>query len=141
MNVLIGYVSDKYGRKRASIIFLALFQIVLFGFNILTSDLVGLSNSYRLLVYCVFQFLNGALNICIFNSTYVLLIELTSQEYHQLFSNINIYFYVIGEVIIMGAYYFSRNWLITNYFLTIYSLVFLILFWIFLPESPMYAAY
>ena len=136
-----GFVSDKYGRKRASIIFLFMYQIVLVLFNVLTSDLIGLSSTNRLLVYNIVQFLTGALSICIFNSTYVLLIELTSEEYHQLFSNINVYFYVVGEVIIMSAYYLSRNWQITNYFLTIYSLVFLILFWIFLPESPMYAAY
>ncbi len=132
-----GFVSDKYGRKRASVIFLLMYQIVLVLFSILTSDLVGLSSDNRLLVYNIVQFFTGALSICIFNSTYVLLIELTSLEYHQLFSNINIYFYVAGEIIIMGAYYLSKNWQITNLFLLTYSIVFFVLFWIFLPESPM----
>ena len=133
-----GYISDKYGRKKATVILLIMFQIVISIFNVLSSDwLIVLSISNKLIIYNIFQFLNGALSICIFNSSYVLLVELTTCNYHTLFSNINIYFYVIGEVVVMGCYYWSRNWMITNYFISIYSLIVIIIFSLFVPESPL----
>lgn len=133
-----GHISDKYGRKKATVILLIMFQIVITIFNILSSDwLLGLSISTKLIIYNIFQFLNGGLSICIFNSSYVLLVELTTCNYHTLFSNINIYFYVIGEVVVMAFYYFSRNWMITNYFISIYSLIVIIIFSLFVPESPL----
>lgn len=132
-----GFISDKYGRKKASLIFLVIFQVSVIVYNILITDLVGLSYSNRLIVYNAYQFINGALNVCVFSSIYVLLIELTTCDYHTLFSNINIYFYVIGEVIIMGVYFLSKNWRISNIFIACYSFVFIVLFAIFVPESPM----
>lgn len=134
---LSGFISDKYGRKIASLLFLGTFLISSITYNILVNDFVGLSIQHRLLVYNIFQFINGGLNLCIFNSIYALLIELTTCRYHTLFTNVTIYFYVLGEILIMGVYYFTKNWIISNMFITVYAFVFTVLFALFVPESPL----
>ena len=135
-----GILSDKYGRKRITSIFVLLFAVASLVFNVLMINLNSfeLSISSRLNIYNIFQLLSGIFSTGIWNSAYVLLIELTNDEYHTLVSNVNIFFYVFGELLIMGAYYASKNWRITNWFLTIYSTIVFLPFVYFVPESPRY---
>lgn len=139
---LSGIVSDKFGRKKASIIFLGLFAFFSVIFNILMEnyELIALSIWNRYIIYNIFQLISGILSCCLQVSIYVHLIELTTDEYHILVSNVTSYLYIIGEIFVLVVYYFTRSWIATNWFITIFAVVTLVPFCIFTPESPRWLA-
>jgi MFS family permease len=141
-----GLAGDKFGRKRATLVFVGAYafinivgQLLMTDYSIFFSSAANgaaLSADVRYVIYCLVQFFGGILAFSMFSSSYVLLIELTTDDYHTRFSNINIYFYVLGELMILVAYFFSRNWHITSWFIHIFSLLLFILLARVLPESP-----
>lgn len=135
---LSGLVGDKFGRKRASVIFVAIYSLVAIVGQLLISNLVLLNFSVdsRILINYIVQFLCGISAFSMYSSSYVLLIELTTDKYHTLFSNINIYFFVFGELLVLIVYYLSRSWQVANWFICFFSLALTIILALFLPESP-----
>lgn len=131
-----GSVSDLYGRKKSTTIFIVLFIVASVLSNILMSSFLALSITVRYVTFTVIQFLSAIFYSSIYNCGYTLLIELTTDEYHTLFSNINIYMYILGEIIIMAVYYFSRDWKTVYWFVSAYGVAILIPFLIIAPESP-----
>ncbi len=133
-----GIISDRFGRKKATIIFLGLFSIFSIIFSVLMENypIFSLSISSRYIIYCIFQLLSGILSCCIQISVYVHLIEFTSDDYHILVSNVTSYFYIGGEIFVLVIFYFTRSWTITNWHITIFSVVTIIPFCLFIPESP-----
>ena len=97
---------------------------------------MALSDSSRFIIYNIYQLLIGILTVCFQNIVLVLLVELTTDEHHMSFTIIITYFYILAEIIVMVAFYISKNWLVTNFFITIFSVFILVLFMIFTPESP-----
>ena len=100
------------------------------------SNVITLSITTRYVIFNLIQSLTALCYSSIYNCGYTLLIELTTDEYHTLFSNINIYLYIFGEIIIMTVYYFSREWKTVYWFVTAYGIATLIPFILFAPESP-----
>ncbi|RNA32765.1 organic cation transporter -like [Brachionus plicatilis] len=82
--------------------------------------LISLSQSF-FFFGCLSGFFNGFLSDRYGRLVYILACELTLEKYHTIFTNIMISFYVIGEIVIMAAFYFMLSSLI---------------FWIVIPESP-----
>lgn len=132
-----GFISDKYGRRKSTLLFIALLLSFSLFFHILISDSVYFLQKYeKFYVYCIYQFLRGVLMFCIYQVVYILACELTLEKYHTIFTNIMISFYVFGEVVIMVAFYFIRNWRETALFITIFFAISSLIFWIVVPESP-----
>ncbi len=131
-------MADRFGRKKATVIFLGLFSIFSVVFNILMENYppFWLSIWQRYVIYCIFQLLSGILSCCLQISLYVHLIEFTTDDYHILVSNVTSYFYIGGEIFVLVVFYFSRSWTVTNWYITIFSVVTLIPFCLFIPESP-----
>jgi MFS family permease len=133
-----GIISDKYGRKKATIIFLFISSLSFIVCQILMSDFANLniSTNGRYIIYCVLQLINGITYVCLYSSSYILNIELTNHSYHTLFTNINIYFFILGELYVLTVFYFYRSWHIANWFIAILSFVLLLVTVFTLPESP-----
>ena len=133
-----GIISDKYGRKKASILFVVVQITSSIVGNILMTDygIFSLSLPTKFIIYCIQQFVSGLVAFCLYNSVYVLIIESTTDEYHTLVSNINIYFYVFGEFLVLLAYYLTKHWISTAWIISFYSIFILVLFCVFVPESP-----
>lgn len=131
-----GMLSDAFGRKKTTCVCLLSFLISSILSNLVVSDIIPTDISTKYIVYNCFQFLSGTLSSFIYYAAYTLLIELTSHDYHTLVSNVNIYLYIVGELVIMTVYYLSKNWLVTSWFISVYCGIVLIPFLLYLPESP-----
>ena len=131
-----GYFGDKFGRFRFIMILLVSTLIVNAVGQLMQMKMVDLSIDARYYVYTLTQFLLGALSFSIYITGYVLLLELTSKDNHTIFSIINLYFYVLGEVVVVGIAYFVNNWRIFNWILVIYNFFLTIVAALFLVESP-----
>jgi len=138
-SVVNGVISDRIGRKKSCVFFVAIYTLALIINQILVIDLLfEMSNTSKFVVYCVFQFISGFLNYCVFSVAYVLLFELITEPYRIPLSNAYVYFFVFGEFFVMLSFYVTKNYLWTNWILAIYSSISLVLFWIVVPESPKY---
>ena len=129
-----GIISDRYGRKLSTLILIFMLSITL-----VTTQLLLLINTTFLIQYVIFsvsQFLCGIISNCLYCTAYVLLLEITTDKYHTIVSNINLYFFVIGELIVLLAYYLTRSWYWLAWIISIYSVLFAIIAYIMLPESP-----
>ena len=144
VGTLSAFVSEKmgsrFGRKKASLFFISGLIVSQIGFQTLMSDLkpYTLKTIHRLMIYSVSQFVNGILVYCIGNSTYLILIDLTTANYQQAISKINVYFFLFGELASLGLVYLVSNWRIVNIVLTGLTVLFFLLFLIFVPDSPRY---
>lgn len=113
--LFIGYASDRYGRKTVSISVLIAFCIQMLVSQLLQIKWFGLSSRMQFVVYSLSQIVLGVCGNGIFAVSYILLIELTTSEYSTIVSNINLYMYVFGELIIVLVAYFARDWHIINW--------------------------
>ena len=140
---LSGIIADKYGRKMASIIFIVLFCIFSVIFCLLMNNfaIFYLSVSTRYIIYNVYQLISGILTCCFQMSVYVHGIEFTCDDYHILFGNMYSYFYIAGEALVMISYYLYRDWIVSNWFITIFTIVFLVPYCLFIPESPRFVLF
>ena len=136
-SVVNGIISDRLGRWKSLNIFVGTYTISLVVHQILMIGLFyKLSNMEIFIVYCIFQFISGFLNYCIYSVAYVLLFELTTESYRIPLSNAYVYFFVFGEMFLCASFYLTKNWILTNWILAIFASVSLALFWIIVPESP-----
>lgn len=138
LSFLNGYISDKLGRKRSCMIFIGLQFLATVVYQVLLLDTrwFSLDNSSKFMVYNAYQLVTGIMVYCIYSTTYILAFELTSDKYHILLTNILISFYIMGEIWILIAYYVTRNWRITSWFISSYFTVFCLGFVLIVPESP-----
>lgn len=136
--LFIGFFSDKYGRKACSFVLIVLMSIVLILSELVQINFLNLSTEVVYVIYCIGQFLIGALAKAIYAVLYILILELTTSKYATIFSNVYLYMYVLGELFVLAIEYFFRNWHTMNIFMAGYSLVFVFIIWFFIPESPRY---
>jgi MFS family permease len=131
-----GWFGDRFGRRKSTSGFLILLTATLVISQLIQADIFVISVSIRYIAYCVTQFLTGAFSFSMYTSSYVLLMELTTEEYHTLFSIINLYLYIFGELISVLISYYIREWEIINWILMSCSVMMIFLIQLFLPESP-----
>lgn len=135
-SVFCGWLGDRYGRRRYTLVTLLLLSITLAVSQLLLSPKLNMSIMTRYMIYTIAQFLIGALVNCCYCSSYVLLLELTDGKHKTTVSNINSYMYAIGQLNVAVGYYLTKNWHLLNWIIVIYSIVSFILLYFFLPESP-----
>lgn len=136
--LFIGYFSDKYGRQRSSLFLSTMTAVVLLVSEFLQLDMLGLSVDARFVIYCVCQFLIGALAKALYAVIYILVLELTTSKYSTWVTNIYVYMYVMGEFMVLAIAYFFRDWHVMNWFMAGYSIVIVFIVLVLIPESPRY---
>ena len=134
--IFTGYFGDYFGRKRTIIVTLMLLFLTLFVSQVIQIKLFSITFLTRYIIYLTVQLLIGLLSITLYCVSYILLLEITTNRFHVLFSNIYLYAYIIGELIVLIVAYYLRDWRIINWFLTIYSFIFIIPCALLLKESP-----
>ena len=87
-------------------------------------------------MYFITQYLVGFGTYVIYVVGFVLVIELTSSKKANFVSIYILQLFVFGQLLIMTASYFLRNWHYQNYFVTGYSITIFFLIVFVLPESP-----
>jgi hypothetical protein len=147
---LTGIMSDKLGRRTTMYSLILLMVIVLNTTQLMMHS--NISNTKKLVIFTISRFLTGFAQTT-YSITLVLLLEMTSANRRVLASNILSYFYTLGminffkknspsnfldlysgELLIMLIYWFTRDWSITMWILTIYVMPFLCYYWC-VPES------
>ncbi len=147
-SLLSGIMSDKLGRRTTMYSLILLMVIVLNTTQLIMHS--KMSDTKKLVIFTISRFLTGFAQTT-YSITLVLLLEMTSANRRVLASNILSYFYTLGmlnffcdqkflysfhsgELIIMLIYYFTRDWSITMWILTMYVMPFLCYYWC-VPES------
>ncbi|CAF1172767.1 unnamed protein product [Rotaria sordida] len=128
---LTGIMSDKLGRRTTMYLLILILVIVLNSTQMIMHS--KLSNDKKLIIFTISRFLTGFAQTT-YSITLVLLLEMTSATKRVLASNILSYFYTSGELFIMLIYYYTRDWSLTMWILTIYVMPFLCYYWC-IPES------
>ena len=135
-SLVIGYLSDRYGRKKVTLILLGLVAITISTSQLFISSVFNLPVPVKYSIYSLSKFLLGILCVGLFTITYVLLFELTARRHVTMVSNINVYLYVLGEIAVAALSFMFRSWHVINWFMAAFSLLVLVLTAYFLPESP-----
>lgn len=120
-----GLVSDKFGRKKALMGSLV-FQLVL-------GVLVAISPWFEL--YLVVRFFLGFFCVSIVFSGFVLCMELVGGKWLTIMGVMYLFPVPVGYIAISGIAYYSHNWRLLQWVITIPTIFFLTLWWI-MPESP-----
>lgn len=131
-----GYFSDKYGRRIVCMTMSTILSLTVILCEALQSQMFDLDSDSQYTVFLVTQFLVGFTSFTLYVVSYIILMEIVPQEKSMLATVVNINAYVVGELCVLAAGYFLRNWHFMNYFLTGYSIVVLALILFILPESP-----
>lgn len=135
-----GYISDRCGRKFVCIIMIFFISISLITCELLQLNYFNLDISVKYAVYCATQFILGFSTYCIYLTSYVLLVEITSASICNFVSIFDSYMYVFGEIVACTISYIFRDWHMHNMFIAIYSIIVLFLNAFMLPESPKFLA-
>lgn len=136
--VFIGYFSDRYGRQRCVFVLICLLSIVLSVSLLFQFKVIHLDNTGYYIVYCINQFIVGALAKALYTISYILIFELSTSKHSTIISTFFCYFYVFGELLVLVVAYFFRNWRYINASMTAYSIIFIFITWFLIPESPRY---
>lgn len=136
-SLLVGYMSDRFGRRRVSLTLLALISITMSTSQLLIST-IDISVPFKYTIYSISKFSLGILCVGLFSVTYVLLFEIVSHKHITLVSNLNVYLFVLGELIITVVSYVFQSWHVINWFIAAYSFTIFLIACYFLPESPRY---
>lgn len=121
-SLFLGYLSDNFGRKKVSLVFLTVLTVDLLICQLLQIEWLGLTDHTQYFIYMVSQMLIGVCGNGIFSVTYILLIELTTPKYSTVVSSVNLYMFVFGELLIAAVAYFARSWHIINWLVFIQKL-------------------
>lgn len=131
-----GWFGDRFGRRKSTSGFLILLTFTLVINQLIQGNAFKISMSQKYIFYCITQFLTGAFSFSMYTSSYVLLMESTIEKYHTLFSIINLYFYIFGELLSVLISFFLREWEIINLIMMSFSVMMIFFIQLFLPESP-----
>ena len=131
-------ICNRFGRRKGSQIFIGSLILTSTITNLLSNDLDLISFKFldSYVIYCITQFFNGILVYCMANSTYLLLIDITINNCQQFVSNVNLIFFLVGELSCLGIFYVSKSWRVTNWVLVMLNLCCFIAFTVFMGESP-----
>lgn len=135
-SIIVGYFSDKYGRKKICLIMASMLSLSLILCEVLQYDYFNLSVQSRYLVYLASQFIVGFSQYGLDISVFILFIELTSSAYGSFVSIFNLTIFAVGELVILAVSYYLRNWHFQNLFIASYTFIITIMIWLILPESP-----
>ncbi len=136
-----GTFGDHFGRRQGVILFSTSLTIIMFLTQFLMTDwyfFPPLSIEAKYWTYTISQFAIGLLVNGLYGTAYVLLMEFTTDENHTVFTNINSYFYIFGELLALFVYYISKSWRFLNWFIAFNSLLILVMVYFLLPESPLW---
>lgn len=117
-----GYVCDRFGRKKPIIFSLIAYTFIMLTFQLLFSDMFSFESNTKFIIYASTQLLVGLSAFCIDDTANILLSESTSTNFRVRFVNIYCYFYIVGELIVLVVYFFSRSWRFLYWFMTIFSI-------------------
>lgn len=135
ISLVIGYLSDRFGRKRITIVLLVLITTTISSSQLLIS-VFNMPVPIKYAIYSTSKFLLGIGCTGLFSVAYVLLFELASQKRITLVSNINVYLFVVGELVVAVLSFVFQSWHVINWFIAAYAFVILLMSVHFLPESP-----
>ena len=121
---LFGILADKYGRKPT--LMMSILMTVLFGVPL------GLAPNYYVFLFLQFFVAMGQLGI--FQTCFVMVVELVSKERRVLCGIAIEYFFDLGAIILAGVAYYFRDWSSILLFATCPVGLFL-MYWPILPES------
>jgi MFS family permease len=138
VSFFMGYFSDKYGRKTICLIMSILMSLSIILSELFQLEILGLSINSKYVIYFISQFLIGFTSYVLYVTSYVLLLEITTTKNSTIVSNVNLYLFVVGELLALLIGYVLRNWHWINYFLTFYSILIVLMVALVLPESPRY---
>jgi MFS family permease len=134
----IGFFSDKFGR-RPLLLMLCIFLSINLSFSqALQLEYFNFSISSKFIIFTASNFLTGCAVASIYSVSIVLSLELTTKKYSTMATNIGLYMYVLGEIIVLIIAFFLRNWHLINTVNAIFSFIVTILIYFFLNESPRY---
>ena len=134
--LVVGFFSDRFGRKKTILISMVILSITLILTQLVNVNIIKLELMAKYVINSIAQFTIGATACVIYVVGFILLSELTTNKYCNLVSTIFLYFYLVGEILVLAAAYFSKNWNIVNLVVTIFTCVSLIISFFFIPESP-----
>ncbi len=134
----MGYFSDKYGRKTICLIMSILMSLSIILSELFQLEIFGLSINSKYIIYFISQFFIGFTSYVLYVTSYVLLLEITTTKNSTIVSNVNLYLFVVGELLTLIIGYVLRNWHSINYFLIFYSILIVLMVALVLPESPRY---
>jgi MFS family permease len=137
-SAILGYLSDRFGRKWALLLSTRTTVIVLLICSLSNLNILNLSLSFKFIIFCITQYFNGILSAGLFSIIFIVSVEMTTEKYKTIATNANMFMYVVGELVVMIVYYFSRDWKVIYYFLAAYSVVISILAQLLLFESPLF---
>ncbi|XP_032408042.1 solute carrier family 22 member 24-like [Xiphophorus hellerii] len=123
--LLVGAISDRFGRR--FVILLSLLLLLLFA--------VITAFSPNIYVYIIFKFLCGSSAGVIIMNTCVMAVEWTDVSKSALCTTSIISFFSIGQMLLSGIAYLTRNWRILQLVLFSPLVIILLTFYWLLPES------
>lgn len=120
-----GWISDQFGRRH-TLMFFALIQAI-------TGFLLGFATSLEL--YMALRVIIGFASMSVAVVSFVLVVELVSGKYRTVIGILNILPVAISYVLAAGIAYFTRDWRLMQFIITIPGAM-LLSIWYWLPESP-----
>ena len=136
--LIVGFFGDRFGRKKTIVTSIIILSITLIFTQLVNFKVFKLGSIARYVINSIAQVITGATVNVIYVVGFILLSELTTNEYCNFVSTVYLYIFVIGELMVLTMAYFSKDWNLINLVVTIFTSVTLILVIYFLPESPRY---
>ena len=134
-SIVCGYLSDRFGRRKLLQILSVILCVNLIFSEVYQLERFALSIQTRYSIFLLIQFVSGFAAYAIFEVCFVLLIELTSKQYHTFVAITNQYMFVVGQLLSLLINYAFRNWHIQNHFIIVLSVLSAAICFV-LPESP-----
>ncbi|CAF1120173.1 unnamed protein product [Brachionus calyciflorus] len=118
-----GFLGDKIGRKKAILTSLICYTTIILISRIFFLQIFEMSFNFKYVIFALVQILLSACSPWLYGTTFVLLSESTNYSHRTFFSNMNGYFYIMGEYILLLVYYLSRDWKVVYWFIGAYGLL------------------
>lgn len=132
---IIGSFSDRYGRRKITVIVTVLLLIICLISQALM-QWVPMSADTRFILLLFDQFASG-LTASTFSLIFILLLELTSSAHTSFAGNAALVSFTIGEVIVTLFAYLAKDWQKLKWADTIFVAL-IVPYLYFMPESPLY---
>lgn len=124
-SVVFGVIADRFGRKKA-----VLFGLLL---GITVSTALPFIPIYP--VFLVMRLIVGASYQGVYQTSFVMSVELVGKSKRAFCGMLVSVFYAIGEIILGVIAYFVRDWNLLQFIISVPPVIFLVYYWI-IPESP-----